>query len=288
MIKKYSINDAMKYYYLSLLLLLTACSSEKPVDIFVPKHIEIEPVIIVAEVITRDKLLEPLFAAMQKQINEKLPFDEPLRENGRQLDGMLRPTWVEAYMHHKRSYALENTRYRTVGPKTVPLVPQVCADFIIDTVDRAAGTWYADSLKHPERIVGKFDFRKEMELANFNPRNADHIIQYFKTRPDDFEFIFDGDGPVVGDIAGLKKWFKDINVQLGDLIIIRGRAPWDRGKEIHYHSMFITKMNSDEILITGNANFPAEWSLEREVARAPKRKIISVIRFTNNFLRKMQ
>lgn len=273
--------------YLNGLLLLTACSKEAVIEP-VHKHVEIDPVMIVAESVPREKLLEPLFAAMQKQISEKLPFDEPLRENGRQLDGMLRPTWIEAYMHHKRTYVLENTRYRTVGPKTVPLVPQVCADFIIDTIDRAVGTWYADSLKHPERIVGKFDFRKEIELANFNPRNADHLIQYFKTRPDDFDFIFDGDGPVVGNITGLKKWFKDINVQLGDLIIIRGRAPWDRGKEIHYHSMFITKMNGDEILITGNANFPAECSLEREVARAPKRKIISVIRFTNNFLRKMQ
>lgn len=275
--------------YLSLLLLLTACSKEpEPADISVHKQIEIEPVIIIAESISREKLLEPLFVSMQKQIFEKLPFDEPLHENGRQLDGMLRVMWMDAYMRHKKTYALENTTYRTVGPKTTPIVPQVCADFIIDTIDRAAGTWYASSLKYPKKIIGKFDFRKEMELAGFNPRNVDHLVQYFKTRPNDFEFIFDGDGPVVGDIVGLKKWLKDINVQLGDLIIIRGRAPWDRGKEIHYHSMFLTKINDEKILITGNANFPVEWSLEREVARAPKRKIISVIRFSNDFLRKMQ
>ena len=273
--------------YLSSTLLLISCS--KDIEQPIHKQVTIDPVLIIAESISRDKLLEPLFIAMQKQIVEKLPFDEPLHENGRQLDGMLRVMWIDAYMHHNKIYALENTKYRTVGPKTVLLVPQVCADFVIDTIDRAAGTWYANSLKYPKRVIGKFDFRKEMELAKFNPRNVDHIIQYFKTRPNDFEFIINNeDGPVVGDIVGLKKWFKDINVQVGDLIIIRGRTPWDRGKEIHYHSMFITKMNGEEILITGNANFPAQWSLEREVARAPKRKIISVIRFSNEFLRKMQ
>ncbi len=274
--------------YLILLFLLIACSKET-IDIPIHKKlIEIDSVLITVNTVSREKLLEPLFVSIQKQIAEKLPFDEPLHENGRQLDGMLRIMWMDAYMHHKKNYALENTRYRTVGPKTTLLVPQVCADFIIDTIDRAAGTWYAASLKYPKRTIGKFDFRKEMELAGFNPRKANHLIQYFKTRQNDFEFIFEGEGPVVGDIVGLKKWLKNINVQLGDLIIIRGRAPWDRGKEIHYHSMFITKINNDEILITGNANFPAEWSLEREVSRAPKRKIISVIRFSNEFLRKMQ
>jgi hypothetical protein len=274
--------------YLSLLLLLAACSkevSEPPV--VSNKYFEIDEVVIAAEAISRNELLSPLFTSMQKQIVEKLPFDEPLRENGRQLDGMLRTMWLDAYMHNKKTYALENTRYRTFGSKTTPLVPQVCADFIVDTIDRAAGTWYADSLKHPKRIVGKFDFRKEVQLADLNPRNVDHLIKYFRTRPNDFEFVFDGDdGPVVGEIIVLKKWFKD-KVQLGDLIIIKGRAPWDRGKSIHYHSFFVTKMNNDEILITGNANFPAEWSLEREVSRAPKRKVVSVIRFTNEFLRKL-
>lgn len=274
---------------------LTLASCNQPAhnstaDQKVKGPILLDPVTVEAAPYTREELLTPVFSAMLQQEKEGLPFDEPKHEYGRQLDGKLRPYWVEAYFKKQRLYAYIGDTYHTMNG-SAPFIPQVCADFIVDTIDRAAGTWYNPDLKHPKHVVGKFDFRKQMESEKFNPRNADHLIKYFGAHPDDFKIIFEGTYDAdVGNVANLKDFFQEKEVQIGDIVIIRGRAPWDHGKEIHWHSFFVTRLDEQGkvSMLMGNAGKPREWSLEREVARAPKRKVVGIIRMTNHFLGKMQ
>lgn len=278
-------------------LFLAGCSAEtKTIPSASPsatkQSVQVDPVKIgpEKEVKSRLQLLFPVFHAMVVQEGEKLPFDEPRHENGRQLDGKLRPNWIKAYFKKEPWYAFEGSSYRTMGANNVPLIPQVCADFIVDTIDRSAGTWYASNLKHPQRIVGKFDFRSQMMKAKFEPRNANDLPRYFKTRPDDFLILFEGEGPEVGNASLLKEWMFNLELQIGDIVIIKGLAPWDHGKEIHYHSFFITRMddNGKVAMIIGNAGYPEEWTIGREVKRAPKRKPIAIIRMTDHFLESLQ
>ncbi len=279
----------MKKVLTALALVLFGCSNQQhnsPSEHGAKGPLIIDPTLVVASPYSREELLTPIFSSMIAQENEGLPFDEPRHEYGMQLDGKLRPVWSKAYFEKKRLYAFTGDVYLTMSGH-VPLVPQVCADFIVDTLDRAAGTWYNGDLKHPRRIVGKFDFRKQIEDEKFNPRNAGQLINFFKSHPDNFEMVFDGTSDLeVGNAEALKSWFKDHQVQIGDIVIIRGRAPWDKNREIHWHSFFITRLDDARrvSMIMGNAGKPKEVFLEREVARAPKRHIVAVIRLTDHFL----
>lgn len=281
----------MKKFILALMLVLFGCSNSQhnsPSKHSIKGPLVIDQISIEGSPYTREELLAPIFSSMIAQENEGLPFDEPRHEYGMQLDGKLRPYWLKAYFEKKRLYAFTGDIYLTMSRNT-PLVPQVCADFIVDTLDRAAGTWYNKDLKHPRRYLGKFDFRKQMEDEKYNPRSAGQLINFFKSHPDDFKIIFDGMSDLeVGKVDELKTWFKDNNLQIGDIVIIRGKAPWDHGKEIHWHSFFVTRLDEQGkvSMLMGNAGKPREWTLEREVSRAPKRHVVAVIRMTNHFLMK--
>lgn len=277
---------------LTACLIVTGCNSNHkvvPVKSEPKQTVQIEPTTI-GPTVNRYKLLYPVFRAMIQEEKDALPYDSPRHANGRELDGFLRPLWEKSYLNKVSDYGFENSKYSVKSKTKALLVPQVCADFIIDTIDLSAGTWYSADTKHPERIVGKFDFRKQIADEKLDPRNAGNLIQFFKNHPDDFEMLYDGEADFeVGDTEKFKSWLFDLKVQIGDIVIIRGKAPWDKGKELHWHSFFITRLDGDGkvAMIIGNAGKPDEWLLEKEVNRAPKRKPISVIRLTNHFLERL-
>jgi hypothetical protein len=166
----------------------------------------------------------------------------------------------------------------------------VCADFIVDTIDRTAGTWYVASLKNPKRTIGRFDMRSEMTALKLNPRRILDLMTYFNANPSKFNVILDnkdGEGPQVGNTLELQKWMNTKNVQYGDMLYIKGRAPWDHGKEVHYHSMFVSGVdkNNNVTSVFGNPGYPVERTLRAEMARAPKRHVIGIVRLTDDFLK---
>jgi hypothetical protein len=62
----------------------------------------------------------------------------------------------------------------------------------------------------------------------------------------------------------------------GDIVIIRGRAAWDRYEEMHTHTFYI--FESDPIsgipmLLAGNSGKPRIVTWDSEMIRAPKRSI---------------
>lgn len=279
-----------------LLLLLVSCSNTRTNNISVdkdsynilvpdkPTNIEVEEFID-----TRPQLIQPLLDAIYIQTEEKLPFDEPRREYGLQLDGKLRPEWWRAYRKKKLIYIFNGNKYGTISKGGVPFVPQVCADFIVDSIDRAAGTWYNKGLANPHRIAGRFDLRKAISEEELNPRSVTGLIEYFKNHPDDFEFLFEGKSSTnIGNISKLESFLLEYRASVGDIVFIDGRVPWDR-YHIHKHSFFITGINDEGYVdkIVGNSVYPVERSLTAEGKRTPNRYITHIIRLKSSFLQRL-
>jgi len=127
---------------------------------------------------------------MLAELDEALPFDEPLHEYGFQLDGSLRRKWLGAYLYRRDKFAYNGDEYRVFDPKGRPLAPQVCVDFLTDTLERTSGTWYVPRGDTPHRQVGKLDFdalvsdRQEM-------RRVPGFVGFAKSHPEWFE-VTDG------------------------------------------------------------------------------------------------
>lgn len=282
----------MRRVVLSCCLFLLSCAKEPA-----PQKIEIPPpvieqqqeIVIVKPKPTRQELLSPLIDQIRQQEKEMLPFDEPKHEHGEQLDGSLRIEWQRAYNHRKSFYEFNGDRYSTMY-KGKPFVPQVCSDFIVDTIDRTAGTWYRSSLKYPGKIKGNYDLRAAMKEKMLDPRRLNELMAFFKSEPENFQFIFEGTGHLTKDTTKLKTWMKSLDVQVGDIIIFRGRVPWDNGREEHNHSMFVTGLDDQGQvqLVTGNPIYPVERTLRVEGNRTPKRRVVYVVRLTDKFLTTIQ
>jgi hypothetical protein len=117
------------------------------------------------------------------QIEEALPFDEPVTEDGQQ-DGNLRPAWTWAYKQGWDSYEFNDDRYMVFDGAGRPKVPQVCIDFITDTLERASGTWWRGRDGQRERLRGKLDFET---LGIENRRSVERFVRFAKAHPEWFD-----------------------------------------------------------------------------------------------------
>ena len=134
--------------------------------------------------------------------------------------------------------------------------------------------------------MGRHDLRMMVKAAELDPRRLNELMTYFKQNPESFQVIFEGEGPKASETKKAKLWMKQLGVQLGDVIIFRGKVPWDNGKESHNHSMFVTGLDNDGQvqLVTGNPVFPVERTFRIEGNRTPKRRIVYIVRLTDQFL----
>jgi hypothetical protein len=141
---------------------------------------------------------------------------------------------------------------------------------------------FAPKSSEPEKIIGALDFdellegsrRQEMALRNFARTNPHRLslhdyplsewVRYEKTNQF-FEFLSEQ---------------KD-EIRPGDIVIIRGRAAWDRYREIHTHTFIIYEadpLTGMPTLLAGNSGKPRISTWDGEMIRAPKRSIRHRIR----------
>lgn len=292
--------------WLLFLPLMFCCSEAK-----VPEHntITIPEVLITGTVtpkveapplLTREELLDPVFTTIKLLEYDQLPFDEPKHEIGQQ-DGSLRPRWEKAFLRGDRSFYFNDDKYYVYTSKGFARPPQVCADFIVDVLEYVSGTWYVPVKKpKPYRSIGSLEIRDSMKAQGLDARRVNELIIYFKSQPENYQFIFAVDDPKdapvnywggpkvtpVNGTGGLKEFLHEYEVQLGDIIIISGKAPWDHGAEIHNHSMFVTGLDKSGMVeyITGNDAWVRKKQINIEMARAPQRRVKYIIRLTDKFL----
>lgn len=229
----------------------------------------------------RASVVRQLRRQIVTQVAAGLPFDEPKTERGQQ-DGELRRRWEDAYFSGKPSYSMNGDRYDVFDSRGHPMTPQVCVDFVTETLERAGGMHYADRGEAPKKIPGTLDFdvllegqrRREAALRNFaraNPERLqllDYAIQEAVPYERTSEFF-----------EWLEKHQTDFEV--GDAVIIRGRAAWDHYAEIHSHAFFIYEtdpLTGVPILLAGNSGKPRIVTWDAEMTRAPKRRVLHRIR----------
>lgn len=233
------------------------------------------------EAYRRALVLLSLRESIVSQVRMGLPFDEPKTERG-QEDGKLRARFEHAYFSGNKTYKFNGDQYSVFNPDGTPLAPQVCIDFVTESLERASGMHFAPLGEKPQRVNGALNFdellggfrRQELALRNYARLNPHRLelhdfpqsqwVRYEKV-DEFFEFI-----------AAEKE-----NLRPGDVVIIRGRAAWDRYSEIHTHTFFIYE--SDPVtgmptLLAGNSGKPRVISWDSEMIRAPKRSIRHRIR----------
>lgn len=106
----------------------------------------------------RRAALARLRSAIDEQVAEAVPFDRPKDEKTAERDGQLRPEWRWAYQRGLSFFSHEEVSYPVFDAKGRPLPPQMCVDFVLDSFERASGTWYAPRGPELGRKVGSLDF----------------------------------------------------------------------------------------------------------------------------------
>jgi hypothetical protein len=225
------------------------------------------------------RVLAPLRQAMLAGIEEGLPFDEPLTEYGQQ-DGQLRRFWLRAYMARRPTYEINKDRYLTFDLQGRPRVPQVCVDFVLDTLERASGTWWRPRGQLPGRVIGNLDFGT---MADETLRRVDRFIQLAQTETDWFDLH---EFPPAERVS--LKYSAELAAYLtaqadrflpGDIVLIRGYAPWDRAavpRVMHFHSLFVYEtdpVTGFPSMLVGNPARPLLQTWQFEAFRTPDRSI---------------
>lgn len=238
----------------------------------------------------RNRVVQALRVSMLEQIEDQLPFDEPRREFGFQLDGKLRGNWLHAYLKQRRSYAFNGDRYFVFNSRGNVLLPQVCVDFLTDTFERASGTWWAAKGQEPRRIIGKLDYEPMNVAERARLRRVPGFLAHAKNNPEMFEMLEVPDTQRVplGERSRFIEYLLDNSdhYQPGDIVVIRGKVPWDP-LEMHYHSFFVydnDPLSGIPMAVVGNAGRPSVRYWEVEAKRTPEREIWYRIRPTTTWL----
>ena len=219
-----------------------------------------------------------LLAVVAEQVDEGLPFDEPKTEDGQQ-DGLLRPEWRSAYLSGSSSFEFNGDRYAVFDSTGRPRPPQVCIDFVLDTLERASGTWWQSRSQPRRRVLGQLRFE---ESAIENRRSVERFIDFTREPQEWFE-LYELPPEKQVPFRERQRFFSEIYSQRdrfrkGDIVAILG--PRDDGK-LHYHSFFV--VDADPVSgmptqLAANAGRPRIRSWEGEMSNAPRRSIRARIR----------
>jgi hypothetical protein len=232
----------------------------------------------------RQRAFERLREAILDGVEESLPFDEPRTEFGQQ-DGKLRQEWRQAYFRGAAHYDFNGDTYRVFDGAGRPFVPEVCIDFIVDSLERAGGAWYAAAGEPPGHAAGSIDFDATDML---NRRNVEEFLALARRRTDWFDLR-----PTPPEEQVPFKWrdrfFSALfahraEYQSGDIVVILGERD---DEKLHYHSFFV--FDTDPVtgmptLVAGNSGRPRVRAWASEMASAPKRSIFARVRLRSSFL----
>ncbi len=229
----------------------------------------------------RAAVLRTLRHAIVDQVEAGLPFDEPKTEVGQQ-DGELRRRWETAYLAGKAKFKFNKDEYDVFDENGVPMTPQVCIDFVTETLEKASGMGFAPRGEPPHKIMGTLDFDVLLEGQR---RRESALRQYAAANPNRLAIINfpESDWVRYENTPGFFRFIeshKD-DLRAGDIVVIRGRAAWDHYEELHTHTFYIYEtdpISGMPILLAGNAGKPRIVTWDVEMARAPRRTIQHRIR----------
>jgi hypothetical protein len=177
-------------------------------------------------------------------------------------------------------FAYNGDRYEVYDPDGRPLTPQVCVDYLTDTLERASGTWFRGRRELPGREVGKLDFDRFDEVDRSLLRQVPYFVDFARLKADMFDVYDVPPQDHYINMGNAERFYGHLvrnadRFANGDIVVIRGKTPWDRRKQ-HYHSFFIYEsdpVTGIPLVVSGNAGKPSLRSWETEARRTPKRSI---------------
>jgi hypothetical protein len=236
----------------------------------------------------RRQALAALRAAVTAQVHEALPFDRPRGAEDHFSDGQLRPLWRWAYLTGQHRYEYEEESYPVFDVAGQPAPPQMCVDFVLDSFERASGSWYRPRTKPRERALGTLDFdahgiENRRGVLSFGEFAEEHSALFGFRR---FE------GPERIPFGQRERFFGYLvehadQFRPGDVVAIQGRK---QDGYIHQHAILI----EDTDPITGmphaladQMRWPRRRTWEAIMAEAPKRSLYFRARPTPELLRQL-
>lgn len=219
-----------------------------------------------------------LLAVIREQIDEALPFDEPKTEDGQQ-DGKLRPEWRTAYLKGDASFEFNGDRYQVFDGSGRPRPPQVCIDFVLDTFERAGGSWWRPRGERRERPLGRLRLD---EAGMENRRSVERFIEFARAHPESFDLY---EPPPEARVAFRSRaaffaalYAARAQFRRGDIVAILGPR---EDEKLHYHSFIV--VGADPLTgfpteLAANAGRPRIRSWEGELSSAPRRSIVARVR----------
>ena len=222
-----------------------------------------------------------LTRAAERMVLERPGFDEPKDEpEGEQEDGELRLAWRKAYFRAQRTFTFREESYPVYDYRGNPTPPQVCIDFIFDTIERASGTWYRRRGRAPKRIVGGLDFDA---LEGLRRRQTPSVLEYAADPSTPLErhdvpaadrVPFRRRAAFAAAVARQADAYRE-----GDVLIIHGLR--DEDMEEHFHTVLV--LDTDPLtgiptVVADNAGRPRIRSLASAMSSAPRRSVKHRIR----------
>lgn len=239
-----------------------------------PKETRDRVATFVAETAWRRSAIENLRSAVGEAVYETLPFDRPRGVTGPDRDGELRPYWYAAYMRGDHAFSDDGDSYAVYRADGRPNIPTVCMDFVLDTFERAAGSWYLPRGEKPGRSVGRLAF------DDFKPENKRGVVgfgMFAEKRTDLFE-VRRFTGTERTPFQERKKYFDFIAAnadlfQPGDILSIQGLKRDDR---VHQHAILLERtdpLTGFPFGLADQMSNPRRRSWEGIMAEAPKRSL---------------
>lgn len=232
----------------------------------------------------RTLLIQPILEAAHEIVQRRLPFDEPRTEDGQQ-DGHLRIAFRKAYEGYEQTYEFNGDRYFVFDGFGRPIVPQVCIDFITDSVEWGTGGKWADRGQRREHVRGAIDFKS---FGLENARSIEQVAEFGADHPEWFDMVFVPEAERI-KFVHRSKFFEQIAARpsfyaVGDVVFILGLKDDDR---FHYHSFFVDEVDpltGAPVLLVSNAGPPQVRTWEGEMQNAPLRSVIARLRLRTDLL----
>jgi hypothetical protein len=233
----------------------------------------------------RLKALAALHRAVDEQVNEALPFDRPHGEDTEDRDGQLRPEWHWAYLHNIGFFSFDDASYPVFDRDGRPLPPQMCVDFVLDSFERASGTWFHGRGPDVGRVVGHLDF------DSFGIKNRRSVLA-FETFAEEHPNLFEHERFQPEEripFAERSRFFQFLlehadRFRAGDVVAIRGRKA---DGNIHQHAILIEDtdpMTGFPEALADQMSRPRRRTWEGIMAAAPLRSLFFHLRPTNKVL----
>jgi hypothetical protein len=220
------------------------------------------------------RALRSIREAITSLVTESMRFDRPFDEKGPDKDGQMRPVWMTAYLQGRTSFQFEDRSYPVYDTQGRAWPPEVCVDFVLDSFERASGTWFRPKGETHGRTIGRFtwalDMRQTRGVIGFGERAEKH--------PDMFEVrrFWGNERIQFGERERFFKYLTDhaSEFHAGDVVAIHG---YKRDDRVHQHAIFVERTDPITGFAFGLADQmkrPRRRTWEGIMAEAPKRSLL--------------